>query len=239
MFRSFRLQLTAWYVLFFTVLLAGFSGFLYFLLVRNLHARVDNSLESSVETVSALLAAELEELGGNSRAAAGEIVQELRLPSAYVAVYEDGRLLECAAPLRKIALPLAPGSSTLRFGAHDAKIAVRPFHWKSRNFTIAVVEPLDVVAVQLEALRHVFYIALPLAILIAGLGGFLLASKSIAPVVSISEQAEAITDKNLHTRLQVVGARLEFARLTGVFNELLAPGPLLRAHARFHGGCFP
>jgi two-component system, OmpR family, sensor kinase len=221
-FRSFRLQLTAWYVLFFTLLLAGFSGFLYFLLARNLHARVDNSLESSVTTVSTLLAAELEELGGNSRAAAGEIVQELRLPSAYVAVHENGRLLDCAEPLRNTALPLATGISTLHFGAHGARIAVRPFHWKAKTFTIAVVEPLDVAAGQLEALRHVFYFALPLAILIAGLGGFLLASKSIAPVVSTSEQAEAITDKNLHTRLQAEGARLEFARLTAVFNELLS-----------------
>src|SRR5690349_1218142 len=101
MLNSFRLQLTAWYVLFFALLLGGFSGFLYFLLARNLHGRVDNSVASSIETVSTLLAAELEELNGNSRAAAGEIVQELRLPSAFVAIYEDGRLLDCAAPLRE------------------------------------------------------------------------------------------------------------------------------------------
>jgi signal transduction histidine kinase len=220
--NSFRLQLTAWYLLLFTLLLAGFSGFLYFLLARNLHVRVDHSVASSIETVSTLLAAELEELNGNSRAAAGEIVTELRLPSAYVAIYEDGGLLDCAAVLRKISLPLAAGNFELPFGAHGARMAVRPFHWKSRNFTIAVVEPLDEAASQLEALRHVLYIALPVAILIAGLGGYLLASKSIAPITAMSEQAEAITDRNLHTRLDVRGARVEFARLAAVFNELLS-----------------
>jgi heavy metal sensor kinase len=168
------------------------------------------------------MAAELEELNANSRAAAVEIVQELRLPSAHVAIYEDGRLLDCAAPLRNIALPLATGNFTLPFGAHGARMAVRPFHWKSRNFTIAVVEPLDAAAGQLQELRRVLYIALPLAILIAGLGGYVLASKSIAPLTSISEQAEAITDRNLNTRLDVRGARLEFARLAAVFNELLS-----------------
>jgi heavy metal sensor kinase len=202
--------------------LGGFSGFLYFLLARNLHARVENSVASSVETVSTLLAAELEELGGNARAAAGEIVQELRLPSAYVAIYEDGNLLDCAAQLRNVALPLHAGRSTMPFGSQGARIAVSPFRWKSRRFTIAVVEPLDAAAAELDALLHVLYIALPLAILIAGLGGYILASKSIAPLTTIAEQAEAITDRNLHTRLQIGGAQLEFARLAAVFNALLS-----------------
>ena len=219
---SFRLQLTAWYVLFFTLLLGGFSGFLYFLLERNLAARVDNSLASSTHTVSTLLAAELDELNGNSRAAAGEIVQELRLPSAHLAIYEDGKLLDCAPALRNLRLPLRDGVSALPFGEHGARIAVRQFRYKSRNFTIAVVEPFDAAAAQLGELRRVLYVAMPLAILIAGLGGYVLASKSIAPLNSISEQAEAITDRNLHTRLDVRGARLEFARLASVFNELLS-----------------
>jgi heavy metal sensor kinase len=220
--NSFRLQLALWYVAFFTLLLGAFSGFVYFLLARNLQARVEDSVASGVETVSTLLAAELDELAGNARAAAGEIVQELRLPSTYVAIYEDGQLLDCALPLRGITLPLAPGHSAMPFGAHGARISVRPFPWKSRNFTIAVVEPLDGAATQLDALRHVLYIALPVAILIAGLGGFVLASKSIAPLTQMSEQAEAITDRNLYTRLDVPGARVEFARLAVVFNELLS-----------------
>jgi heavy metal sensor kinase len=220
--NSFRLQLTSWYVLFFVLLLGGFSGFLYFLLARNLESRVNISLTSGVETVSRLFAAELQELGGDSRAAAKEIVEELRLPFAYVAIYEDGRLLDCAAPLRNIALPQATGHFTIPFGAHGARMTMRPSQWKARNFNIAVVEPLDFAAEPLEGLRHVLYITLPLAVLIAGLVGFVLASKSIAPLTSISEQAEAITDKNLHTRLEVRGARLEFARLAAVFNQLLS-----------------
>src|SRR5215831_19234541 len=129
-FNSFRLQLTAWYVLFFVLLLGGFSGFLYFLLAKNLESRVNISLTSGVETVSTLLAAELQELGGDSRAAAKEIVEELRLPFAYVAIYEDGRLLDCAAPLRKITLPLTTGDFTIPFGAHGARMTMRPYQWK-------------------------------------------------------------------------------------------------------------
>ena len=165
-------------------------------------------------------------------------MQELRLPSAFVAIYEDGRLLDCAAPLRKTALPLAAGTSTMPFGAHGARIAVRPFQWKSRNFTIAVVEPLDSVAGQLEALRHVLYVALPLAILIAGLGGFCSPAKASRRWSSISEQAEAITD-GTSTRGSRPRARdwSSPAWLLCLTNAL-APGSLFRAHARLHGGRF-
>ena len=222
MFKSFRLQLTAWYVAFFAVLLLGFSVFLYWLLERNLHARVEASLGITAQTVATLFGDELEELHGNAPAAAAEIVRELRLP-AHVAIFENGGVLDAAEPIRAVRLPLEPGTRALPgFGAHGARITVLPFRWQTRSFTIAAVEPLDSVAAQLEALRHVFYIALPLAVLIAAAGGFLLAHKSIAPVISISEQAEAITDRNLHTRLTSPGARLEFARLTAVINELLA-----------------
>jgi two-component system, OmpR family, sensor kinase len=219
--KSFRAQLTAWYAVFFTLLLAGFSGFLYWLLEHNLYARVDATLATTAQTVTRLFGDELEEMHGNARIAANEIVRELKLPSL-IAVFEGAARLDAAEPIRGTHLRLVPGTSLLAgFGAHGARMTVTPFQWKGRSFTIAVVEPLDAVAAQLEALRHVFYVALPAAILIAAFGGFLLAHKSIAPVVSISEQAELITDRNLHARLAAPGARLEFARLTTVINELL------------------
>ena len=222
-FKSFRLQLTAWYVLFFSVLLVGFSGFLYFLLARGLNARVDAGLASAAETAATLLIEELDESAGNSRIAAREIVRELASPETFRAVYEDGELLNASEPLRNIRLPLTPGTHALQnFGSAGAHSTARVCRWKAREFTVVVVAPLDTVDGQMAALRRVLYIALPAAILIAALGGFLLASKSIAPVVSISEQAEAITDKNLHTRLAAPGARLEFARLAAVFNQLLS-----------------
>ena len=227
MFKSFRLQLTAWYVLFFSLLLAGFSGFLYFLLERHLYEQVDASLVSTAETVATILEDEMVESGGKTDLAAREIVREVQVPTAYLALFEDGQPLARSPQLRNLKLPLEAGIATLKnFGAHGARtIAVpsrRPYLGKPTAFTLVVVQPLDGVAAQLDALRHVYYAALPVAMLVAALGGFLLASKSIAPVLSISEQAEAITDKNLHTRLEAPGARLEFARLARVFNELLA-----------------
>ncbi len=217
MLKSFRLQLTAWYVLFLSVLLVGFSGFLYFLLARNLSARVDASLATKASIADNMLSDELFEASGDADTAANEVVR-LASPASFLAIFENGRRLAASSELLHTELPLTPGTRNIG----DARVTTIPHRWKSRHFTIVIVEPLAAVSVQLAAFRHVVYIALPAALLIAALGGFLLASKSIAPIVTISEQAEAITDKNLHTRLAAPGARLEFARLAAVFNELLS-----------------
>src|SRR6266542_1824770 len=68
----------------------------------------------------------------------------------------------------------------------------------------------------------VFLIAVPVALLLAGLGGFFLARKSLAPVVAMSEQARQIGAENLERRLPVANPRDELGQLASTFNELLA-----------------
>jgi len=61
-----------------------------------------------------------------------------------------------------------------------------------------------------------------LALLIAGVGGYLLAKKSLAPVVSMGEQAAHIGAANLSDRIPVPQRNRELGRLAEIFNELLA-----------------
>ena len=57
-----------------------------------------------------------------------------------------------------------------------------------------------------QCCARVLYVALPVAVLIAGAGGFLLATRSLAPLRWMAEQAKTITDKNLNQRLDIGGA---------------------------------
>jgi heavy metal sensor kinase len=222
--KSFRLRLTAWHVLFLSLLLAGFSGFLYILLARSLEAHLDGAVAGTADMVVTLFGDEMKEVAGDAAQAATGILREVVLPSVSVAIFDaNGKLLDASEPLRGMRLPLTTDITRLdRFGSHGGKVTARPCVWNGRRFTLVVVEPLDTIAAQLQAVRRTFYIALPFAVLVAAVGAFLLASKSIAPVVSIAEQAEFITDSNLDTRLAAPGASREFARLASVFNELLA-----------------
>jgi heavy metal sensor kinase len=64
--------------------------------------------------------------------------------------------------------------------------------------------------------------AYPIALLLAFLGGLVLADRMLAPVGAIARKAEHITAERLAERLPVVNPSDEFGRLAGVFNTMLA-----------------
>jgi heavy metal sensor kinase len=58
-------------------------------------------------------------------------------------------------------------------------------------------------------------------VLLAGVGGYFLARRSLAPVAAMGKQAERIGAVNLHERLEVRNANDELGRLAQTFNDLL------------------
>ena len=97
MIRSFRLQLTAWYLLLFAVLFVGFSLFLYGLLARGLYQRLDETLSSEARTAAGLFQDELHEHQGDAPAAAAEAISEMNFRGALLAVFERNKLLAGSA----------------------------------------------------------------------------------------------------------------------------------------------
>jgi heavy metal sensor kinase len=73
----------------------------------------------------------------------------------------------------------------------------------------------------LEQIRLTFAWLIPLGVLLAGVGGYFLARKSLAPVAAMGAQVERISAANLHERLAVRNASDELGRLARTFNELL------------------
>ena len=85
-----------------------------------------------------------------------------------------------------------------------------------------VAESLGEVDEDLARLRHNFYAGVPLSLLLAALGGYFLARKSLAPIALMNRQTERITAENLSARLDVANPRDELGRLARTINELLA-----------------
>jgi heavy metal sensor kinase len=232
MIKSFRLQITAWYLLLFTVLFAAFSVFLYGVLARDLSRRLDESLSSEARTAAGLFGDELAEFKGDAPAAATEAIAELGLRGMSMAVFEGGKLLASSAPLQSnewfdMAARAVGGApefhqTIARYGKNGARVVAHPFRAGSRRFVLLAAEPLDSNMAELAMVRHVLYLALPLVLVIAGIGGFLLATRSLAPVRSMADQARSITDKNLNTRLDIGAAHEELQVLADSFNELLS-----------------
>src|SRR4029434_7044264 len=83
-------------------------------------------------------------------------------------------------------------------------------------------QPFEDASDDAELLAGVLAAAVPLALILAAAGGWFLARKSLAPVVSMSERARRIGAENLGERLPVVNPRDELGQLAATFNELLS-----------------
>jgi two-component system, OmpR family, sensor kinase len=202
-------------------------------LSRALAKRMDQTLSSEVSTAAGLFRDEMAELKGDSLGAAREAMSEMTIRGVLVAVFTGDKLLASSAPFHS---PELLGLAAQAAAAHDAEIlttiphygsagaraVARGFVFDGRQYVLLAAESLDSIQAELAVVRHVIYFALPLAVLIAGLGGFLLAAKSLAPLRWMAEQARSITDRNLHSRLDVGAAHEELRVLSDSFNELLS-----------------
>lgn len=79
--------------------------------------------------------------------------------------------------------------------------------------------PLDE---EMRDIRHAFLIAVPLALLLIGLGAWALSSRALRPIEKLTLAARRVTAERLDQRLSVAGEDVEFVNLIEVFNGMLA-----------------
>jgi heavy metal sensor kinase len=231
--KSFRLRLTVWYVAFFSLLFLIFSFFLYGVLSKSLRSRVDQAMASEANTGASLFEDEMTEFKGDTAKASAEVTREMRLRDSLVAVVEGEQVLSTSAPIPQsevqaiAAAVRARGAAELiltrpawgRYGTHAAAHRVDLI---GRSFLIVTAQPLDTVAADLRVVREVLTFALPLLIGLAGVGGYLLATRGLAPLGWMAEQSRRITGHNLDSRLEIGDAAEELTVLASSFNELLS-----------------
>ncbi|MFN0112690.1 MAG: sensor histidine kinase [Blastocatellia bacterium] len=236
MFDSVRTKLTLWYTGVLALVLILFSAGIYYLLADKLNRRLDAEVQTTIEGIARLLVYELAE-GESEAQAMQSALNEHYFPNQAAAIFDvQGRLLsEKTLPNNHRAeLPagFSPSLSTVQFltippksnGENDGvRLAVQGLTvpQANKNYVIVVSQTLDSLSEELEILRDILMAAVPVALALAGLGGWFLARKSLAPVVVMSESARRIGAENLEARLPVANPRDELGQLAATFNELL------------------
>jgi heavy metal sensor kinase len=112
--------------------------------------------------------------------------------------------------------------ATLSDGDNDYRVVGRRVQARGTPYTLVVLRSLHDQEDLLQRASFALFIAVPLALLLASIGGYLLARKSLAPVARMSATAERIGAANLHERLPVANERDELGGLARVINGLLA-----------------
>jgi heavy metal sensor kinase len=230
---SVRGRLTLFYVSVLAVALSIVGVLIYVLLARALFVRVDETLEAGVLIAATSLSNDLEE-GQDFEDAARSTVAEQASSTQMLAVYDvNGRLLAESGRDRDLHIPLPPAvalsdSEALlqtvleRDGDDRHRLAFRRVALPKAEYVVVVGADLEPMDEELEFLRAILGYMVPIALVIAALGGSFLARKSLAPVVAMADRARRIGVENLSERLPVANPRDELGHLAETFNELLA-----------------
>jgi heavy metal sensor kinase len=232
--RSVRFRLTGWYVGILALVLVVFSGSVYAWMARDSYGDVDSELNGAVDVLSRSLRHEVEEHEGKQ---AGEeafrgVVQTVyrdSFPDTAVGVYDHNRLV-AAKPGPKGFVPHFPIRPEPRQDRWSEPGSGGPWRLfapvvevkRAGSYQFVAQTSLSPTISAMADLRHVFYSAVPLALLAAALGGWLLARHSLAPVVAMSDAADGISSKDLSQRISAGNPKDELGKLAATFNRLLA-----------------
>jgi heavy metal sensor kinase len=247
MVDSVRVRLTLWYTAVLVVVLLVLSLLTYFIFWRNAIQRTDANLAELAESLLVTLRAELEDQTGPDplKAAAHVAIAEHHFrDDVYAIVDATGNVIVSSDDLSPASS--APESSRGRifssstfqrfldatlhsdhlFGEVEGEKGgyrgyARHFSARSRDYTLIILQSLHPQKEMLEEVASTFAWVIPIAVLLASVGGYFLARKSLAPVVAMSSQAGRIGAANLHERLAVQNERDELGHLARSFNSLL------------------
>jgi len=225
-----RSRLTLWYVAVLGGLLAAYAGGASLFLFLSLREQVDRSLLEDLETVKGLLANESS--GFVSLRAMHPEENDASL-KRYVEVWApSGTLLYRSEQLQGQALGQAPAASegtgesepfSQRLGnGLRVRMASSVYHIEDRRVVLRVAHSEEGPWREVREMAWVLILGFPIALLLAGLGGYALARKALGPVDAMTHEADRISAERLNQRIAVENPRDELGKLATVFNSMLS-----------------
>jgi two-component system, OmpR family, heavy metal sensor histidine kinase CusS len=222
---SLRARLTLWYTITLVLVLALFGGDVLIEQKRLGIGRADQDLESVHATIATIFREELRELDA-PELAAREAKDAMRsLGDGIVILDASGHPL--ATQLDRLTLAdllprqRAPIVRTIDSASGQWRVQSRPEIINGTSFTLIVARPLTDLAREQQQLREAMLVVIPLALLLAGAGGWWLASIGLRPVRQMARRAANIPLNGLED-LGPPPRDDELGQLAHAFNGLVA-----------------
>jgi heavy metal sensor kinase len=228
--RTLKLRLTLWYAVATAIVFTLFAWAVYEVVEHRLAAELDRQLRIDFDLIEAQLDAD--DVGNIRWPVKGAHGDEgfARLSAWFEVWSEDKQLLLRHWPVREANITRtlhAPLESTLHFQTAElepglrVRLMERPARIHDRGVVVRVFRDETEMRHTLAEIVEVFLLATPLAVLLASLGGYLVAKRSLIPVVAMAEQARKITSESLGQRLPNSNPHDELGQLATVFNQTL------------------
>lgn len=220
-----RVRLTLWYI---TLLAVTFTAFGIYVLLRfqnSLRVAVDHSLAITVsKTIASLDEEDFHETGKLTF----DIVSKSQIQTAGFAmriIDVDGVVWDTYGETGLISdwgTPPAGYSTTP--GYSKWRVLTQPVLDSNQQIIAWVQAAQSIAAIDetVRDLRDQVGLAVPLILVLAGLGGYFLSDRALSPIQQITNTAREITAQDLSRRLSHQGAKDEVGGLARTFDEMLA-----------------
>ena len=222
--RRLRVSLTMWYVGVIVVVLTSYAVIVFAFVSRNSSNALDERLRDDFQWATAMAD---QQVDGTLRwfdddGHGGE-------NSPWLTVWSNGSVIFRTAVAERNPLPDTPELATLGdqriaavpVGATKVRVLKGAATIFSRKVTIEVARSEASMHRQLNDLVMLMLLGLPLGVAAAGVGGYLLARRALAPIERMAGQARMITAERLSDRLPVDNPNDELGGLASVFNNTL------------------
>lgn len=238
---SLRARLTLWYSLFLGIPLVAFAIASYYIFGRAFDERTDRFIGDAVAAFSSEVTSERRSALTNDEAIR-QALAEVRFRDLYLVVADTSgrRIAETLEPpedppphtwpsadaIARISAEIAnhnrsiPWGVTFKAGERSYRLLWRMLVVHGQRYGIAGMYSLEMSDEMRSRIRRLFYLSIPLLVLAATSGGYMLAKRSLAPVAAMAERAAEISETNLQARLPI-GGGAELVGLGRVVNDLL------------------
>src|SRR5580704_7619646 len=232
--RSIRFRLIAWYAGLLTGVFLLLAALMYFDLKFFLESNLRDAQARRARQIADTLLSRVHQTGEGPAMAEIKDLYEPEVNDRFIRVTrEDGSIIYVSGipndqsfdPTHLPALAssrkefsqkvVLPGNITLLIAALNYQPP------EGARYLIEVGAPFDPVETMLNHLSLQLALGLPIAVLIAIGGGFILVGRALAPVDQISHKAEQITQHNLGERLPVPHTADELERLSLSLNHMI------------------
>src|SRR5437870_742179 len=223
--KSVRVRLTLWHIAVMLAVLGVYAAAVYAFVRNNSSHLLDERLHDDFDWASDMLAQRPDgPVSPYDETGEGD--------SPWLQVWSlEGRLLYDTPEARRIPVPrsiqlavaakeedrivtVPEVSPPYRVMTGGARIGGRPV-------LVQVARSEGPIAQNLNQLIYILFLGLPGAMAIAGIGGYVLARRALAPIDRMAERARSINAERLNDRLPVDNPHDELGRLALVFNDTL------------------
>lgn len=218
-----RLRLSLWYTLSLGLILFLFTTFLYVQVRRSLIAQVDAALHLAANQAILSVGRVDGELSFQTAVQNPEAIRNLSDDFVIYLIAGDETVWDIVSNEDEIpAFAGQPSGFKTQSDEGDLWRVYRQAIQVDRlSGWVQVAQELEPVLATAASLQTQVYAGLPLALLLAGLGGYFLASRALQPIVRITQTARAISASDLNQRLHYQGPDDEVGRLAATFDTML------------------